>query len=512
MLDANETNPVAPIALQPPAHSAAWNYAGYIFRILVNLGLTAYIVRRIQPAEYGLFLFVMALSATLYLLDLGMSYLLVQAYVDALTNAATGKLNDLLWTAFVALAALGSLGLLLFVGVALLLPGPFKIPHDQLHEAALIFVIAGLVMQVALPAMAFEQLYQAAHRFDDLNIIEMTGVAAMFLLSVLVINSGFGIIGLAVVQLVVAALQLAILVVRLPSVASRAGLGSLGGICFRWKLLAELLRKSRWAFIHNLSLYGADLLTWTIITSLTSLKAAALFGIANKLPRQLWNLIDRGANILLPIFSRSALQHDEERLRATMLIALKMICGALIPFVVLGSLFARPILQLWAGDRYLEAAPVLQWLLIAAFAHGVGYPSDELLYAVGKTRKSAQISIWTAILTNCAALLLVSRFGIAGVAAGMAIVRVGTNCIWFTHESMRFTHTPLRALLTSVCNGLVLPGGTIVFLSACLLGFAHRIPLLAQVLAAVAIGILTLGIWAYRTALPLLKTQPDLRG
>ncbi|HXS74859.1 MAG TPA: oligosaccharide flippase family protein [Terracidiphilus sp.] len=511
MLDINHGNSGGAVAQRPAAYAAAWNYAGYFFRALVNLGLTAYIARRIQPSEYGLFLFVMALSATLYLLDLGMSYLLVQFYVDALTHAATERLRQLLWTAFIALVALGTLGLLLFSGLALLLPGPFNIPRNQLHEAATIFVIAGLLMQIALPTMAIELLYQASNSFDELNIIEMANVAATFVLSLFVIGRGFGIIGLAWVQLVMAAFQLTFLAARAPSLASRAGVHSLRPISFRWAVLRELFQKSRWAFIHNLTLYGADLLTWAIITSFTSLKAAALFGIAGKLPRQLWNLVDRGANVLLPIFSRSALQQDEQALRTTLLTVLKVICGALLPFVFLGCLFARPILQLWAGGRYLEAAPVLRWLLIAAYAHGIGYPSDELLYAVGKADKSAQISIWTAILGTAAALLLVFPFGVTGVAAGMAIVRIGTNCFWFTREAARETGTPARKLLSAIFNGLALPLITLVFLSTCLLSVSARISLIAQVLAAVAVGALTLCLWSYRTALPLLKTRQGLR-
>jgi O-antigen/teichoic acid export membrane protein len=511
LLDVNEINSEVPAVPQPVARAAAWNYAGYFFRVLVNLGLTAYIARRVQPVEYGLFLFIMALSASLYLLDLGMSYLLVQFYVDALSSSATEKLRELLWTAFIALAALGALGLLFFAGLALFLPGPFNIPRDQLHTAAVIFLVAGIIMQLALPTMAIELLFHAANRFDELNIIEMANIAATFALSLFVISRGYGIVGLAAVQLIIAVCQLAILAARVQSVVSHAGIGSLSRVSFRWTVLAELFKKSRWAFIHNLTLYGADLLTWTIITSFTSLKAAALFGIAGKLPRQLWNLVDRGANVLLPIFTRSALEQDQQALRQTLLTSLKLIFGSLLPFVFLGSLFARPILQLWAGDQYVDAAPVMRWLLIAAYAHGIGYPSDELLYAAGKADKSARISIWTAVLGTAAGLLLVFRFGVTGVAAGMSMVRVGTNCIWFTREAARVTHIRAPQLLTIVFNGLALPIGILVLLGIALVGVGEHMSLLVQLLAAVALGALTLSLWTWRTALPLLKRGLEIR-
>ncbi|HEY2466589.1 MAG TPA: oligosaccharide flippase family protein [Terracidiphilus sp.] len=490
--------------------SIAWNYAGYFFKILVNLALTSYLARRVAPAEYGLFLFVMAMSATLYLLDLGISYFLVQSYVEALAKASSEKLGNLLWTVFVALAGLGALGLMLMFGLALALPGPFNIPPSQIHEAVIIFVVAGMIMQVALPSIALEQLYQAANRFDTLNAVQMTGVVATFVLSVLAIHYGFGIVGLAAVQLVAVVLQLILLVVRLPALIRRTGLGRVTHPHLEWSMLSELLHKSKWAVVHNLSLYGADLLTWVIITSCTSMKDAALFGIASKLPRQLWNIVDRGANILLPIYSKSAMEQDHQALCKAMFVALKLLVGVLLPFVVLGCLFARPILQLWAGDSYADAAATMQWLLIASFAHGVGYPSDELLYVLGKAGKSAQISIWTGTLGSVAALLLVSHFGVAGVAAGIAIVRIGTNCWWFTRESIRMTKSSMWSLVRFVSEGLAVPVVVLVLAGVLLLRVADRMPLVWIVVSAVIIGASTLGIWAYRTALPYLKAQPGL--
>lgn len=489
--------------------SLAWNYIGYFFKILVNLGLTSYLAHRVAPEEYGLFLFVMAVSATLYLLDLGISYFLVQSYVEALTGTSE-KVGNLLWTVFLAFAALGTLGLILMIGLALALPGPFDIPHSQIHEAAVIFVIAGIIIQVGFSSIALEQFCQAAHRFDTLNAVQMTGVVTTFVLSVVAIQEGLGIIGLAAAQLIAVLLQLLLLSVQMRALLVSAGFERLPRPKFDWGVLSDLLRRSKWAFIHNLSLYGSDLLMWVIITSFTSMKDAALFGVASKLPRQLWNLVDRGANVLLPVLSKSALEKDTEGLRTTVYVALKLVVGALIPFVVLGCLFSGPILRLWAGDVYADAAPAMRWLLIASFAQGVGYPSDELLYVLGKAGKSAQISIWTGVLGNAAALLLVFHYGIAGVTAGMAIVRLVTNCWWFTRESTRLTKSSMRDLIRFVSEGLVIPTAVLVLAGLALAHVANRMSSIWIVGSAIMLGTLTLGIWTYRTALPYLKTQARL--
>src|SRR3974390_960622 len=95
-------------------HSAAWNYAGHAYQLAINFGVTFYIVRHLAVSEYGLLLFVTSLPVTLYILDMGLSNVLIQAYVSV--NREAHQLNDLLGTAFVALTALGALGALILIG------------------------------------------------------------------------------------------------------------------------------------------------------------------------------------------------------------------------------------------------------------------------------------------------------------------------------------------------------------------------------------------------------------
>ena len=161
------------VAHQNAARDIAWNYIGYIYRIGINLALTAYIVRRVSVVEYGLFLFITSLSTTLYFLDFGLSGVLVQAYVEMVSRSDARRLNELISTVFLALAALGAAGLLIFAVFAAILPGPFNIPAAYTHEASTICILAAFVVQVTLPGIALEQAYQASHRFDRINQIQL---------------------------------------------------------------------------------------------------------------------------------------------------------------------------------------------------------------------------------------------------------------------------------------------------------------------------------------------------
>jgi len=62
------------------AHSVIWNYSGYACQILVNLGVMAYVARFLSVPEYGMYLFVLSISANLNLLDMGIGNVLILVY------------------------------------------------------------------------------------------------------------------------------------------------------------------------------------------------------------------------------------------------------------------------------------------------------------------------------------------------------------------------------------------------------------------------------------------------
>ncbi len=488
------------------ARSILWNYAGYFYQIGISFGLTSYIVRRVSVTEYGLFLFIMALSATLYLLDMGLSNILVQAYVEASVSPAPDRQNALLNTAFISLAALGTIGVLVFFGIAITLPGPFKIPSAYLHEAFWIFIIAASIIQVSLPCIALEQIYQANHRFDRINQVQLATTTVQLILSVLVLASGYSILALALVQLCIAVLRLTFFVLALTSSAPGA---SLRFTRFDRQIAGTLFHASKWAFLNNLGTYIFDLLAWGILGSFGSMDQAALFGLANKPSGKLWNLVDKGATVALPQLSRFHSENDTARLRQTYLRTLKIVFGAVVPFVVLGSVFARSLILVWAGSRYAQAAIVMQWLLLATFTHAVAYPSDQLLYACGEVRAAAKITLWSGSISVIAALLLVSRYGAAGLAAGMALTQLLVNCAWFTATACRLSHTSFTVLMRALFWGLEWPLLLLALEVAAIEGFAPHLSPLQTLLAATLAGLLYLSLWTMRTALPLYRGRTE---
>lgn len=488
------------------AHSVVWNYAGYVFQLIISFGLTAYIVRHVSVAEYGIFLLVMSLSATMNLLDMGISGVLVQNYVHAIKDHGQDYWNDLMSTSFLALVILGFAGFVIFAGLALLLPGPFKIPSGLLHEAAVIFAVAALTIQVRLPNIALRQAFQSHGRFDRINQFSLVTATLQAALSVMVLYCGFGVIGLAWVQLVLAVLQVGTYVIALPIIVPGSGLNL---IRFRPLLLRPLIQEGKWAFLSNVTGYLVEMGIWGILGSLGSMTAIALYGIAFKAPNQLWNLTDRGADVLLPIMSGYAAEKDYVNLRRVFLITQQLLFGAVLPFVILGLVFANPLLQLWAGKQYLDAAFAMRWLLIAVLAHAIAHASDLMLYACCRIKLASWISAAGGALTCVLALFLVPHYGATGMGASLAISMLISAIGWYTIQACRVSRTPVWVLAGSLVRGLGWP--LVVLTAEALLIFEFRNDLspLWTIIAATASGGVYFILWGVRTALPLYRNRAE---
>jgi O-antigen/teichoic acid export membrane protein len=472
----------------------------------VNLGTTAYVVRRVSVPEYGLLLFVLSLSAGLYLLDMGISGVLVQSYVSVLAVEDKDRLNELMSTAFWALAMLGFVGVLIFSAIAAILPGPFNIPRPYVHEAAIIFVIAALVIQVSLPRTALEQVYQASNRYDRINQIQLLTTALQFALTVVVLLAGYRIVALAVVQLAVSLLSLLLLSLALPASVPQA---SLNLTRFKWALLKPVMNLSKWAFLDNLGFCLFNVLTWTILGSLSSMREVAMFGLAARLPTQLRNAVEKGAHVTLPLMSERAANNDLEALQGIFFRTQKLVFGAILPFIVLGCVFARPLIQVWAGGEYVRAAIVMQFLLLATLGDAILCSSGTLLYATGQVKKAAWMSLLLNAAGICGVLLTVSRYGAAGVALTIAITQVFLGGGWFTVAACKVCRGSPMALVREALREAAWPAVLLMLAIAIVLCFWKALSPLWLVLAAAASGCIYLALWGARTAPGLFRDRTE---
>ncbi|MGH9353058.1 MAG: hypothetical protein ACRD2G_13015, partial [Terriglobia bacterium] len=172
--------------------------------------------------------------------------------------------------------------------------------------------------------------------------------------------------------------------------------------------------------------------------------------------------------------------------------------------------FARPLILVWAGNQYESAAPVLRWLLLAALCQAISLPADIVLYACEELKRSALISVFSGVSSVLAALLLVSRYGAAGLAAGLAITQLIFHCGWFTGAACRVTDTTVAALVRALSEGLAWPVAVLALEIAIARRLWSHMSPFGLVIVALAAGVVYFLIWGLRTALPLYRGYTEV--
>ncbi len=124
---------------------------------------------------------------------------------------------------------------------------------------------------------------------------------------------------------------------------------------------------------------------------------------------------------VVPAASRLRAAGDLERLRELLVRGSRYVAALVVPLVTTLVVLAAPILDVWLGPRFREAAPSMTillsyWLLAPA----LGFVTAALV-GVGRSRQYARL-IWVAAAANIVlSLALTPALGLEGVAIGTAL-------------------------------------------------------------------------------------------
>ncbi len=212
---------------------------------------------------------------------------------------------------------------------------------------------------------------------------------------------------------------------------------------------------------------------------------------------------------LFPLMSERAVSNDLEGLRQMFFRTQKLVFGAILPFIVLGCVFAGPLIAVWAGSQYVQAAVVMQLLLLGAFGDSILYSSGILLYASGQVKQAAWMSLVLNAVSIGAVLLAASRYGAVGVACAIAISQLFLGGGWFTLAACRVCRGSPFALVRDALSEVAVPGALMISLTAIVVVAGKALPPLWLVLAAAAIGCTYLLVWSSRAAVPLFRRRSE---
>lgn len=177
------------------------NLFNWIFTLFVSFFLAPFIVRSLGTTDYGVWSLVAGLLGFLGLLDLGIRQAVNRfvAHHRALDEHDEG--SKIISAALGLFTILAVAAVVLSIAIAFIIPLFFNVPAQLIHETRLICILGGVTVSLSLLNGVFGGVITGIQRFDIQCILNVSVVALRAAGTVLVLNRGYGLIGLAIVNM-----------------------------------------------------------------------------------------------------------------------------------------------------------------------------------------------------------------------------------------------------------------------------------------------------------------------
>ncbi len=143
------------------------------------------------------------------------------------------------------------------------------------------------------------------------------------------------------------------------------------------------------------------------------------------------------AKVTFPVYVQFS--EDKKRLRRAYLKTTFLVSVLTLPLVIVFIIFPTQLISIILGDKWLEAAPILQIMSIFAFVSGVFSPSGAVFYAVKKQKYNFIISFVAFSVMATLIYPFILNWGLlgAGIAATIGVVSPIPLIIYFLVKIFR---------------------------------------------------------------------------
>ena len=435
------------------ARNTALNFAGQMVPIAVAIFTIPYIIHGMGMERFGVLSLAWVLVGYFSLFNLGLGRATIKFVAELLGRGESRRVPAVLWTSFLLQAGLGILG-----SVALAVSTPVLI-HRFLHispglavEVRTVFYILAASIPIVFTMGVFRGALEASQRFDLVNAVSVPSGAASFLIPAAGIALGFGLRGivffLVLAKLATAGAYFAACCGLYPNLKHELALDR--------EVLRPLLSYGGWVSVSSALSPVFSYSERLIIASLLSFSAVGLYTAPHEMLSRAFIFPASLGMTVFPAFSAYG-RHAKEEVSELFLKSVKWLLLVTTPVVIILTVFAGTILQLWLGRKFeSQAVAVFQILAIAYFVSAFGQVAFAVLYGLGRPDLKAKLDLLLLPIFLGLCFLLIRGFGINGAAGAKLLAScINVGCLFWLVQRMCGV-SMRKTLFKTLARGMVI--------------------------------------------------------
>ena len=411
-----------------------------ITTMAVSFFMMPFIIHSLGDKTYGLWVLIGSILSFYSLLDLGISNATQRFIAFVLPSNDDKALNEVINTSLLIYLIIGAAAAAITFVIVIL--SPFF--SDKLGDIAVfqsVIAILGLTMALNFPFMVVNGILSANLRYDISSYILLFKLVTRTLLMVYFLMHGYSLVAMAIIT---AAVDFSGYFITLHQAKRLAPQMRFSPKYYSRERLPDLANYAKFTFLSMMSDRFRQNTDNFIITAYLSLSSVTIFAIAAQLAMYFRSLISSAISVMLPLFTKYIATNDYDALRKNFILVTRI--GVFLSTTVAGGLliFGDTFIFLWLGESYTAAYIPLVILITATTFEAIQSPSVNLLFALSKHNIYAYIGIAEGLSNVILSLLLVSEYGIIGIAIGTAVPMIITRMIILPIYATKFIHLSIK--------------------------------------------------------------------
>lgn len=436
------------------------NWVALVFISGVTFFLSPYIVAKLGNTAYGIWALLMALTGYLGLLDLGVRSAVTRYVAKFHVQGDHVESGRVVSSALAVFGASGLLAVSISLGLAAFVHRLFQIPETYAEIAQLVLLIAGLNVAVSLVSGVFGGIVAGLQRFDLSNLIEILSTTCRAAAIVVALDSGKGLLGLALIQLSFSLGNLCAYVVvsrRLyPELRARPA------DCDR-PHLKLIFSFSTYAFLLQISSFLIFYTDSVVIGAFLPVSAVTFFAIAGNLMNYTRSVLSGITTVIAPLASSLETATGLPAVRQTLLRGGRYATMVIAPIVLTFMLRGESFINLWMGPSYGELSGRVLWVLALAMLFAAGnYVAGATMIGTGRHKGLVPLALGEALANLVLSIILVQSWGVVGVAWGTALPDLAASFLfwpWYVRRTLNIRVREYVACIWLRPFGALLPFG-----------------------------------------------------
>lgn len=427
--------------------NAASSYAVRGLLAASALLLTPYLFRRLGVEGFGTWSVLFTLWTMFELVEVGFTAGVVKRVAEYRGRDDREALERVFGVGLLVTSLLGLviLGIAALAGWLLAGLAPEHLRDD--FRWGLLAIGAG--MAVRAPGAACAAALKGYQRYELYNVTQAVVVGGLIVGSVIAVEAGTSVLGIAValgLSLALGGVVAAVLLHRLdPRLSFRPRRDA--------EALARLLGFSSFALFADSMVFIGQRMDVLIVAAVRNAAAAAPYAAALKLQSAVQAMTLPFVGLVMPMVSELWARGERDEVLRRLVLATRVALQLTLPVAVGIALFAGDLVGLWLGSSApATTASIVVLLMVVQLAALTTAPAEKVLLGIGRVRLLGGLALVEGVANVSLTIVLVSAYG----AVGAALATLLTTAL-LTPLRLPLTARALDASVVAILRGSVLP-------------------------------------------------------